>query len=207
MTKKKKQLLDTAMQPIKVALVGLTLPTQKKEETQAHLEELKALACTAGLQVEKTFHQKLEKPHANMLLGKGKVEEIASFIKTQQLERIVFDDELSPVQTRNLEKACQCEVWDRSRLILKIFALHARTAQAKIQVELAQYQYLIPRLIGMWTHHSRQQGGFGTRGGPGEKELETDKRLAQQRMKLLKQKLDRIRKNSEKPTETAKKTN
>ena len=187
--KKKQKLFDTAVKPPKVGLVGVILPSQKKAATQAHLKELAALACTAGMEVQGTFMQKLDKVHPNTLIGKGKVAEIGQFVKEHTIDSIIFDDEVSPAQAKNLEKAWKCEVWDRSLLILKIFAQHARTVQAKAQVELAQYQYLLPRLTGMWTHHSRQQGGVGIRGGPGEKELETDKRLAQQKIKLLKQKL------------------
>jgi len=187
--KKRQKLFNTALKAPRVGLVGVILPTQKKAATIAHLKELAALARTAQMQVVDTFMQKLDKVHTNTLIGKGKVAEIGQFIQEHKIDRIIFDDEVSPAQAKNLEKAWKCEVWDRSLLILKIFALHARTVQAKTQVALAQYQYLLPRLTGMWTHHSRQQGGVGLRGGPGEKELETDRRLAQQKIKLLKKKL------------------
>ncbi len=197
MAKKNPKLFDTTPKPTRVALVGITLPTQRKGEMNAHLKELQALATTAGVEVVKVFTQQLDNPHPNTLIGKGKIVEIALFIKEHEINRIIFDDELSPAQNHNLEKGCSCEVWDRSMLILKIFAQHARTSHAKTQVELANYLYLLPRLTGMWTHHSRQRGGVGLRGGPGEKELETDKRMAQHKIKLLKEKLVKLEKVAE----------
>ena len=158
-----------------------------------HLQELEQLACTRGIVVLKKFIQALDRPTLTTFIGSGKVEEIRIFIQENHVNLVIFDDDLNPSQVKNLEKTWQCNVWDRSYLILEIFAMNARTAQAKIQVELAQYEYLLPRLAGMWTHLSRQEGRIGTR-GPGEKELETDKRIAQNKIQILKHKLAHIEK-------------
>ncbi len=189
---KKQKFFDITPQPPKIILVGLTHLGQKKGETEEHLRELALLADTGGMQIVKQFIQKLDHPSTSTMIRIGKMEEIKTFIGEHKVERIIFDDELTPLQTKNLEEAWRCEVWDRSHLILHIFAMHARTLQSKTQVELAYYQYLLPRLIGMWSHLSRQKGGSASMRGPGEKELETDRRIAQERIRVLKQKLVKI---------------
>jgi GTP-binding protein HflX len=184
----KKRMHDITPKRPRAILIGVSTPKQSVHATKAHLEELQELAYTAEIEVIKHFTQRLDHLETKTVIGSGKVKEIADFIKENNINRVVFDDNLTPLQTKSLEDTWKCEVWDRSLLILAIFAMHARTKQAKVQVELAQYQYLMPRLVGMWTHLSRQQGGVGMR-GPGEKELETDRRAAQKKMSLLKQRL------------------
>ncbi|MAS52048.1 MAG: GTPase HflX, partial [Flavobacteriales bacterium] len=141
--------------------------------------------------VEKRFVQKLERPHPKTFVGKGKLEEVGEYIEIHCVGTVIFDDELSPSQLRNIETALECKILDRNNLILDIFASRAQTAHAKTQVELAQYQYLLPRLTNMWTHLSRQKGGVGMR-GPGETEIETDRRIARDRMALLRKRLSKI---------------
>ncbi len=173
-------------------LVGVTSKFQEEDRSQEFLEELQFLAETYGVETRKWFTQKLDKPDKSTFIGKGKVEEIKTFAKANEIDLIIFDDELSPSQQRNLEKAFGMPILDRTTLILKIFSQRAQTAHAKTQVQLAEYQYLLPRLTGMWTHLERQRGGTGTRGGSGEKEIETDRRNIRDRISLLKEQLKTI---------------
>jgi GTPase len=182
------QYTDTSIQKEKVVLVGVILGKQKEELIAEYLDELAFLVDTAGGETLARFTQKLDKPEPATLIGKGKLEEITAYVKENAIDLVVFDDELSPSQHRNLGKSMNCRVIDRSNLILDIFALRARTAHARTQVELAQYQYLLPRLAGMWTHLERQKGGIGLK-GPGEKEIETDRRIVRDKIALLKKKL------------------
>ena len=190
---KRSNTFETAPKPPRGILVGVDFPSKNKLEAKVSLQELEQLAHTNGIEVVKHFIQKLDHPTLSTFIGPGKVEEIHACIEANQIDLVVFDDDLKPAQVSNLEKIWRCQVWDRSFLILQIFAMNARTAEAKIQVELAKYRYLLPRLRGMWTHLSRQQGGIGGR-GPGEKELETDKRIAQNKIRILKDKLAHIEK-------------
>ena len=174
-------------------LVALTTPKQPLQKTKEYLDELAFLAETSGVKTLQRFTQKLEKPDSRTFVGKGKLEEIAAFVKDKAVDMVIFDDDLSPSQVRNLETELQCKILDRSLLILNIFSIRAQTSQAKTQVELAQYQYLLPRLTRMWSHLSKQKGGIGMR-GPGEKELETDRRIVRDKISLLREKLDKIEK-------------
>ena len=172
-----------------VILIGLVRQNQDFERTNEYLDELSFLAETAGGQEVKRFVQSLPYPDPKTYIGSGKLQEIAQYAEENNIHTIIFDDELSPAQTRNIENALSaCKVIDRTRLILDIFSSRAQTAHAKIQVELAQYEYLLPRLTRMWTHLEKQRGGIGMR-GPGEKEIETDRRIVRQRMSLLKERL------------------
>lgn len=177
----------------RVALVGMQFYRNRggRYALEDYLDELSMLAQTAGGEEVVRFTQNAQAPDPRTYVGRGKAEEIAVAVKEQGIDTVVFDDELSPSQQRNLEEALQCKVIDRTGLILDIFAQRARTAYAKTQVELAQYQYLLPRLAGMWTHLERQQGGIGMR-GPGEREIETDRRIARLRISKLKQELASI---------------
>ena len=176
----------------KAVLVGLLSKGQTEEQLEEYLNELEFLAMTAGAVSVKRFFQKLPQPHPNTFIGKGKVEEIAEYLdKHPEVDMVIFDDDLTGKQVGLLEKALKVKVIDRSSLILDIFARRAQTAQAKTQVELAQLQYLLPRLRGLWTHLERQRGGIGMR-GPGEKEIETDRRIVRDKIALLKKKLERI---------------
>ncbi len=175
-------------------LVGLINQKQSLEKAEEYLNELAFLAETAGIKTLKKFTQRLERPDVRTFVGKGKLEEIAAYVDHHNVSLIIFDDELNAPQLRNLEAALKCRVFDRSMLILQIFMKRAKTAQSKIQVELANYQYILPRLTRMWTHHSRQKGGIGLRGGPGETELETDRRIVRDKISLLKVKLEQIEK-------------
>ena len=166
-------------------LVGLITPDQNEEQVKEYLDELAFLAETSGAITEKRFVQKLEHPNPATFVGKGKLNDICKYVKEHEIDLIIFDDELTPTQLRNIEKMLERKVLDRSNLILDIFASRARTANAKTQVELAQYQYLLPRLTRMWTHLERQKGGIGMR-GPGETQIETDRRIIQQKITLLK---------------------
>jgi len=177
-------------------LVALTTPRQPEEKTAEYLDELQFLAETSGVRTVRRFTQRLERPDLNTYFGKGRFEDLVAFVIDQAVDLIICDDELSPRQIRNMESAFEerakdVKIIDRSLLILNIFAQRAQTVQAKTQVELAQQQYILPRLTRMWTHLSRQRGGVGMR-GPGEKELETDRRIANDRIALLKEKLERI---------------
>jgi GTP-binding protein HflX len=173
-------------------LVGVTSKFQEEDRSLEFLEELAFLAETYGVETKKWFTQKLEKPDKSTFIGKGKVEEIKTFAKANEIDVIIFDDELSPSQQRNLEKAFGLKILDRTTLILEIFSQRAQTAHAKTQVQLARLQYLLPRLTGMWTHLERQRGGTGTRGGSGEKEIETDRRNIRDKISLLKEQLKTI---------------
>jgi len=176
-------------------LVGLITPEQNDEKVQEYLDELAFLAETAGLLPGKRFVQRLEMPNALTFVGKGKLEEIEAYVKEEENEIgvVIFDDELSAKQLRNIEKVLMIRIMDRTSLILDIFAMRAQTAHAKVQVELAQYQYLLPRLTRMWTHLERQRGGGGTiMRGPGETQLETDRRIILDKISLLKQELKDI---------------
>ena len=187
---------STAKKQETAVLVAVTTQRQTAEQTKEYLEELAFLAATLGVQTVKTFTQKLEYPDNRTFVGKGRLEDIKIFVTDNPVDMIIFDDELIPSQVRNLEAEFNdIKVLDRSLLILDIFAMRAQTAQAKTQVELAQYQYMYPRLTRMWSHLSRQKGGVGMR-GPGEKELETDRRIVQDRIAFLKEKLEKIDKQS-----------
>jgi len=181
----------------KAVLVGLVTFESSEEQTNEYLEELAFLAKTAGAKPIKKFTQKLSKPDKNTFLGKGKIEEVYYFAKSNEISIIIFDDDLSPTQIRNIEKIFneKSKILDRSNLILDIFANRAKTAQARTQVELAQYQYLLPRLTRMWTHLERQKGGIGMR-GPGETQIETDRRIIKDKISLLKKQLKKIEKQS-----------
>jgi GTP-binding protein HflX len=157
-----------------------------------YLDELAFLAHTAGIDTVRRFTQRLSTPNSRIYLGPGKLDEVAKYCADNEIDVVIFDDELSPSQTRNIEKIIPCRILDRTRLILDIFSSRAQTAYAKTQVELAQYQYMLPRLTGMWTHLERQRGGTGTRGGAGEREIETDRRVIRRRITLLKEELKKI---------------
>jgi GTPase len=172
----------------KTVIVGIV--TQKQDETKLkeYLDELEFLTFTAGGQVVKRFFQKMERPNPKTFLGTGKMDEIAQYVKEFGISTVIFDDELSPSQSKNISKIIECKVLDRTNLILDIFAQRAETSYARTQVELAQCIYLLPRLAGMWTHLERQKGGIGMR-GPGETEIETDRRIVRDRIALLKEKI------------------
>ncbi len=172
-------------------LIGVVTHDQNKSRAEEYLDELAFLAKTAGANPVKKFLQKLNVPNNKTFLGKGKIDEVRQYAKAEEIELIIFDDDLTPVQLRNIERILECKILDRSNLILDIFASRARTANAKTQVELAQYQYLLPRLTRMWTHLERQKGGIGMR-GPGETQIETDRRIIGQKIALLKKKLEKI---------------
>ncbi len=169
-------------------LVGV-ITKQEEDHSKEYLEELAFLAETYGIETKKSFTQKLERPDKTTFVGKGKIAEIKAYIHEYNISVVIFDDELSPSQQRNLEKELGKKILDRTTLILEIFSQRAQTAHAKTQVKLAQYQYLLPRLTGMWTHLERQRGGTGTRGGAGEKEIETDRRITRDKIALLKDEL------------------
>jgi GTP-binding protein HflX len=173
-------------------LVSVIRDNQNPDTAQEYLDELEFLAETANIKSVKRFTQRLPQPLSKIYVGPGKLEEIAEWCKEQEIDIAIFDDELSPAQTRNIEQAMPCKVMDRTRLILDIFMSRAQTAYAKTQVELAQYEYLYPRLTGMWTHLERQRGGTGTRGGAGEREIETDRRIVRNRISKLKEDLKKI---------------
>jgi GTP-binding protein HflX len=175
----------------KAVLIGLITPSQNEEKSKEYLDELEFLTLTAGGEAVKRFVQKLEFPNPKTFLGTGKLEEVKKYIKENDIGTVIFDDELSPAQLRNIEKEMECKVLDRTNLILDIFAQRATTSYAVTQVELAQYQYLLPRLTRMWTHLERQKGGIGMR-GPGETEIETDRRIIRDKIALLKLKLKEI---------------
>lgn len=178
-----------------MVLVGVITQHQKQEQAEEYLEELSFLAFTAGGNVIKKFLQRLPYPNPRTYIGEGKLNEIATYVKDQEVDIVVFDDELSPSQIRNLEQTIKCKILDRSNLILDIFATRARTAQAKYQVELAQAQYLLPRLTRMWTHLSKQKGGIGMK-GPGETEIETDRRALRNKISKLEDRLEIIDKQN-----------
>ena len=167
-------------------LIGVINKQQSESLAHEYLDELAFLAETYGVETKKVFTQKLEKPDKATFIGKGKLNDVKAYIKEHNISVVIFDDELSPSQQRNLEREIGKKILDRTTLILEIFSQRAQTAHAKTQVQLAQYQYLLPRLTGMWTHLERQRGGTGTRGGAGEKEIETDRRIARDRIAQLK---------------------
>ncbi len=175
----------------KTAIVGIITQNQSEEKLNEYLDELEFLTFTAGGQVVKRFSQKMERPNPKTFVGTGKIEEIHLFVKENDISTLVFDDELSPSQQKNISKIIDCKILDRTHLILDIFAQRAETSYARTQVELAQCQYLLPRLSGMWTHLERQKGGIGMR-GPGETEIETDRRIVRDRIALLKEKIKTI---------------
>ncbi|MBF90858.1 MAG: GTPase HflX [Flavobacteriales bacterium] len=175
----------------RAVLIGLISLKQTKEQAIEYIEELDFLAHTAGAFPVKKFFQKLPYADPKTFVGKGKLAEVKAFIDDNDIRLVIFDDELGPSQLRNIEKALEVKILDRSNLILDIFAARAQTAHARTQVELAQYQYLLPRLTRMWTHLERQKGGIGMR-GPGETQIETDRRIIQQKIALLKEKLKKI---------------
>ena len=181
----------------KAVLIGLITPDVTKEQAYEYLDELAFLTDTAGAKPVRNFTQKLPHPDNKTFLGKGKIEEVRLYAEENEIRLIIFDDDLSPSQIRNIEKIFgeETKVLDRSNLILDIFASRAQTAQARTQVELAQYQYLLPRLTRMWTHLERQKGGIGMR-GPGETQIETDRRIIKDKIALLKKKLEKIDKQS-----------
>ena len=175
----------------KVVLVGVITSTQNEEKVNEYLDELAFLTYTAGGEVIKRFTQRMEAPHPKTFIGTGKMEELAQFVEENDIGTVIFDDELTPAQQNNIEKILRKKILDRTTLILDIFAQRAQTSYARTQVELAQYQYLLPRLTGLWTHLERQRGGIGMR-GPGETEIETDRRIVRDRIAWLKRKLETI---------------
>ncbi len=192
----KQKAYDTARKAERVALVGVIKPGESPAQTREYLEELAFLVETAGGVVEQIFTQKMAKPDRATFVGTGKLEEIQTYVKAEEIDIVVFDDELSPSQLRNIERALQVKILDRSNLILDIFARRAQTAQAKTQVELAQLQYLLPRLTRLWTHLERQKGGIGMR-GPGETQIESDRRMILEKISLLKERLKLIDRQNE----------
>jgi GTP-binding protein HflX len=179
----------------KALLIGVVQKNQTEQEVMENMDELAFLAETAGAVTKKRFIQKLSQPDSRTFIGKGKLEEVSAYLKSHPAHIIIFDDELSGSQITNIEKATDVKTIDRSDLILDIFARRAKTARAKAQVELAQYQYILPRLRGMWKHLERLGGGIGTR-GPGETEIETDRRIVRDKISLLRKKLQQIDKQS-----------
>ncbi|MBT8181143.1 MAG: GTPase HflX [Eudoraea sp.] len=175
----------------KAILVGVIHKKQNEEKVKEYLDELEFLTYTAGGQVMKRYVQRVDLPNPKTYIGSGKIQEIASYVDENEIGSVIFDDELSAVQQRNIEKILRCKILDRTGLILDIFAQRAKTSYARTQVELAQYEYLLPRLTGLWTHLERQRGGIGMR-GPGETEIETDRRIVRDRIALLKKKLAKI---------------
>jgi len=175
----------------KAVLIGIMNREQNEEKVTEYLDELEFLTYTAGGEVYKRFVQRMDVPNPKTLIGSGKMQEVQAYVEEHEIGSVIFDDELSPAQQRNIEKQLRCKIIDRTSLILDIFAQRAQTSYARTQVELAQYQYLLPRLTGLWTHLERQKGGIGMR-GPGETEIETDRRIVRDRISLLKKKLTKI---------------
>jgi len=175
----------------KTVIVGIVTQSQSEEKLEEYLDELEFLTYTAGGQVVKRFSQKMDKPNPKTFLGSGKIDDINLYVREHGVSTVIFDDELSPSQQKNISKIIDCKILDRTNLILDIFAQRAETSYARTQVELAQCQYLLPRLSGMWTHLERQKGGIGMR-GPGETEIETDRRIVRDRISLLKEKIKTI---------------
>lgn len=175
----------------KTVIVGIITQQQNEDKLKEYLDELEFLTFTAGGEVVKSFFQKMDKPNPKTFVGTGKLEDIKLYIKENDVKTVIFDDELSPAQQKNITRELDCKVLDRTNLILDIFAQRAETSYARTQVELAQCQYLLPRLTGMWTHLERQRGGIGMR-GPGETEIETDRRIVRDRIALLKDKIKTI---------------
>ncbi|MDB4605279.1 GTPase HflX [Flavobacteriaceae bacterium] len=175
----------------KSVLIGVITREQPEEKMKEYLDELEFLTFTAGGEVLKRFVQRIDVPNPKTYIGTGKILEVAEFVKEHEIGAVIFDDELSPAQQKNIERELKCKIVDRTSLILDIFAQRAQTSYARTQVELAQYQYLLPRLAGLWTHLERQKGGIGMR-GPGETEIETDRRIVRDRITLLKKQLQKI---------------
>lgn len=175
----------------KAVLVGVITREQPADKIEEYLDELEFLTYTAGGEVIKRFIQKINIPNPKTLIGSGKMEEVRTYVEENEVATVIFDDELTPAQQNNIEKIFKCKILDRTGLILDIFAQRAQTSYARTQVELAQYEYLLPRLTGLWTHLERQRGGIGMR-GPGETEIETDRRIVRDRIALLKKKLEKI---------------
>ncbi len=192
----KQKFYDTAVKQEKAVLVGVMTPHVTDEQEKEYLEELEFLVATAGGETVKWFTQKLQRPDRATFVGSGRLEDIRAFVVEEEIDMVVFDDELSPSQLRNIENELKVKILDRNNLILDIFANRAQTAQAKTQVELAQLQYLLPRLTRLWTHLERQKGGIGMR-GPGESQIETDRRLILNKISLLKDRLKQIDKQNE----------
>ena len=180
----------------KAVLIGIITKDQNEDKLEEYLDELEFLNYTAGGEVAKRFSQKMDFPNPKTFIGSGKMEEVRIYVSENEIGTAIFDDELSPAQQKNIEKILKCKVLDRTNLILDIFAQRAQTSYARTQVELAQYEYLLPRLAGMWTHLERQRGGIGMR-GPGETEIETDRRIVRDKISLLKKKLATIDKQME----------
>ncbi len=174
-----------------VVLIGIINQQQDDVKVREYLDELEFLTYTAGGEVYKRFVQRMNTPNPKTLIGSGKMQEVENYVKEHEIGSVIFDDELTPAQQRNIEKQLRCKILDRTSLILDIFAQRARTSYSRTQVELAQYEYLLPRLTGLWTHLERQKGGIGMR-GPGETEIETDRRIVRDRISLLKKKLLKI---------------
>lgn len=191
-----KKIYDTAIKPERAVLVGIITPNETEDQEKEYLEELAFLVETAGGETITSFTQRMQKPDRATFVGSGKLDEIKAFVDAEEADIVVFDDELSPSQLRNIENELKVKILDRSNLILDIFANRAKTAQAKTQVELAQLQYLLPRLTRMWTHLERQKGGIGMR-GPGETQIESDRRMILNKISLLKEKLKQIDKQNE----------
>src|SRR6056297_1743895 len=175
----------------KAVLIGVMNQHQDEEKVKEYLDELEFLTYTAGGEVESRFVQRIDVPNPKTYIGSGKMEEVRQFVKENEIGSVIFDDELSPAQQNNIEKILRCKVLDRTSLILDIFAQRAKTSYARTQVELAQYEYLLPRLTGLWTHLERQRGGIGMR-GPGETEIETDRRIIRDKISRLKNQLEKI---------------
>lgn len=180
----------------KAVLVGIVTKDQNEDKLEEYLDELEFLTFTAGGEVQKRFTQKMDMPNPKTFIGTGKMEEVREFVAEHEIGAVIFDDELTPAQQKNIEKILKAKILDRTNLILDIFAQRAKTSYARTQVELAQYEYLLPRLAGMWTHLERQRGGIGMR-GPGETEIETDRRIVRDKISLLKKKLETIDKQME----------
>ena len=176
----------------RAVLVAVVRDSQELRQSEEYLDELEFLAETADITTVRRFSQRLPQPSSRIYVGPGKLEEIAAYCEEHAVDVAIFDDELTPAQTRNIERAMPCRILDRTRLILDIFLARAQTAYAKTQVQLAQYEYLLPRLAGLWTHLERQRGGTGTRGGAGEREIETDRRIVRNRISKLKEDLKKI---------------
>ena len=193
-TRKLEKLYDTAPKQQTAVLVALIRQGQTEQQVTEYLDELAFLTETLGAKAVYRFTQRMERPEVKTFVGSGKLEEIQAYEAHFEVDMVIFDDDLTPSQMRNLENELKVRVYDRSLLILDIFLNRAQTAQAKTQVELARFQYLLPRLTNMWTHLERQRGGTGTRGGAGEKEIETDKRDIRNKISLLKTKLEEIEK-------------
>src|ERR1700760_3192194 len=192
----KQKFYDTAVKQERAVLVGVITQGETDEQAKEYLEELEFLVATAGAETVQTFTQKLQRPDRATFVGSGKLEDIRDYVKAEEMDMVVFDDELTPSQLRNIERELGVKILDRNNLILDIFAGRAQTAQAKSQVELAQLQYLLPRLTRLWTHLERQKGGIGMR-GPGESQIETDRRLILNKISLLKDKLKNIDRQNE----------